>query len=99
MTIETAIVSTDLDRLAERVERAANLIQELRARTAQLEAEKAELSRRIEDTTQKLQGNEPTTLVTELAALRKEQREWVAERRDVAGKIETLLHKLERIEA
>lgn len=105
MTMDTAVVTTDLDRLAERVERAAAVIHELRtkqaqleARQSQLEAEKAELAKRLEDTAGKLQGNDPSALVAELAALRKEQREWLVERRDVATRIETLLRKLERIE-
>ena len=97
--MDTAVVTTDLDRLAERVEKAAALVHELRAKAAQLEAEKAELARRLEEHSQKLQGNDPSSLVTEVAALKKEQREWVAERKDVAGRIETLLKKLERIEA
>jgi uncharacterized coiled-coil DUF342 family protein len=96
---ESAVVTTDLDRLAERVERAAALVQDLRAARAQLEAEKAELSRRLDETTQKLQGNDPSSLVTEVAALKKEQRDWVVERKDVAGRIEALLKKLERIDA
>jgi hypothetical protein len=36
--------------------------------------------------------------VTDLGALKKEQREWLAERKDVATRIESLLRKLERIE-
>jgi chromosome segregation ATPase len=105
MMMDTAVVTTDLDRLAERIERAATVIQELRtkqaqleAKHAQLEAEKAELTRRLEETAGKLQGNDPTALVTEVAALKKEQREWVSERKDVATRIETLLRKLDRIE-
>lgn len=97
--MDTAVVTTDLDRLAERVEKAATLVVELRAKQAQLEAEKAELKLRLDETTQKLQGNDPTALVSEIAALRKEQREWTAERKDVAGRIEALLKKLERIES
>jgi len=105
MMMDTAVVTTDLDRLAERVEKAASLIAELRTRQSQLEAkltqletEKVELTRRLEDTAGKLQGNDPTALVTEVAALKKEQREWVTERKDVATRIESLLKKLERIE-
>lgn len=98
MMMDTAVVTTDLDRLAERVERAASVIQELRVRQAQLEAEKAELARRLEETTGKLQGNDPSALVGELAALKKEQREWLSERKDVATRIESLLRKLEKIE-
>ncbi len=98
MTTDTAVVTTDLDRLAERVEKAAAVIHDLRARQAQLESEKAEIARRLEETTGKLQGNDPTTLLSEITALKKEQREWLAERKDVATRIETLLRKLERIE-
>jgi len=99
MMMDTTVVTTDLDRLAERVEKAATLVHDLRARQAQLETEKAELTRRLEETTLKLQGNDPSALVSELAALKKEQREWTAERKDVAGRIESLLKKLERIES
>ncbi len=98
MMMGTAVVTTDLDRLAERVEKAAAVIHDLRAKQAQLEGEKAELARRLEETTGKLQGADPSALVSELAALKKEQREWLSERRDVATRIETLLKKLERIE-
>jgi DNA invertase Pin-like site-specific DNA recombinase len=99
MSIETAVVTTDLDRLAERVEKAATLVAELKAKQTQLEAEKAELARRLDETTQKLQGQDPSLLVTELASLKKEQREFLAERKDVATRIEALLKKLDRIDA
>ena len=99
MTMDTAVVTTDLDRLAERVEKAAALVVELRVKQRQLETDNVELQRRLDETTHKLQGNDPVSLVSELAALRKEQREWTAERRDVATRIESLLKKLERIES
>jgi len=99
MMTDTAVVTNDLDRLAERVERTAALVQALRTRQAQLETDKTELARRLEETSGKLQGNDPSALLTELAALKKEQREWLAERRDVATKVESLLKKLERIES
>lgn len=98
MTMDIAVVTTDLDRLAERVEKAASIIQDLRVRLAQVEAEKADLARSLAETTGKLQGSDPTALLAELAALKKEQREWLAERKDVASRIETFLRKLERIE-
>lgn len=99
MSIDSAVVTTDLDRLAERVEKAATLVVELRAKQAQLEAEKAELARRLDETTHKLQGQDPSLLVTELTTLKKEQREFLAERKDVATRIEALLKKLDRIDA
>lgn len=95
---ETAVVTTDLDRLAARVERAATLVVELRARTQQLEQEKSDLQRQLEDSKGKLQGQDPAALLTELAAIKKERLEWQGERRDVANRIEALLKKLERIE-
>lgn len=98
MTMDIAVATTDLDRLAERVEKAALIIQDLRAKLAQAETEKAELSRKLAETSGKLQGNDPTALLAEMAALKKEQREWLAERKDVASRIETFLRKLERIE-
>ena len=98
MTMDIAVATTDLDRLAERVEKAASIIQDLRAKQAQIETEKADLARRLEEMTGKLQGNDPSALVSEIAALKKEQREWLSERKDVATRIESLLRKLERIE-
>jgi uncharacterized coiled-coil DUF342 family protein len=95
---DTAVVSTDLDRLAERVERAAALIGELRARNTQLEQERTTLKKQLEDTQGKLQGQDPGLLVAEIAALKKEQRDWTNERRDVATRIEAISAKLERLE-
>ena len=97
--MESAVVTNDLYRLAERVEKTAALVAALRAKQAQLEAENAALARRAEEATGKLQGNDPAALLSELAALKKEQREWLTERRDVATRDESLLHKLERIES
>jgi hypothetical protein len=37
-------------------------------------------------------------MIAELNQLRKEQREWQAERREVAGRVETLLKKLEGLD-
>jgi chromosome segregation ATPase len=96
---ETAVVvGTDLDRLAERVERAARLITELRSKATRLEEERNALQQRLADTEGRLQGQDPGALVQELTALRKEQREWLAERREVATRIEAISAKLERLE-
>ena len=96
---ETAVITgTDLDRLAERVERAARLITELRTQTARLEEERNALQQRLGDTEGRLQGQDPTALMTELASLRKEQRDWLAERREVTTRIEAISSKLERLE-
>ena len=96
---ETAVITgTDLDRLAERVERAARLISELRTKATRLEEERNALQQRLADTEGRLQGQDPGTLLNELAALRKEQRDWLAERREVTTRIEAISSKLERLE-
>jgi len=96
---ETAVITgTDLDRLAERVERAARLITELRTKATRLEEERNALQQRLADTEGRLQGQDPGALMTEIAALRKEQRDWLAERREVTTRIEAISSKLERLE-
>ena len=95
---ETAVVGTDLDRLAERVERAARLISDLRTKAARLEEERNALQQRLNETEGRLQGQDPGAVLQELAALRKEQRDWVTERREVTTRIEAISAKLERLE-
>jgi uncharacterized protein (UPF0335 family) len=96
---DTAVITgTDLDRLAERVERAARLISDLRTKAARLEEERNTLQQRLADTEGRLQGQDPGTLMNEIAALRKEQRDWLAERREVTTRIEAISAKLERLE-
>jgi len=96
---ETAVVvGTVLDRLAERVERAARLITELRTKATRLEEERNTLQQRLADTEGRLQGQDPAALVQEIAALKREQRDWIAERREVTTRIEAISAKLERLE-
>ena len=73
--------------------------EELAASLKAVEGEKSELHTRLEEVGGKLQGADPAAIVSELAALKKEQREWTAERKDVATRIEALLKKLDRIDA
>lgn len=98
MNDTTTVMQTDLDRLAERVEKAAALVQQLREDRARFEQRCVELERRLKDVEQGLQGQDAAAVTQELGALRKEQREWTSERRDVAQRIEMLLKKLERLE-
>jgi predicted nucleic acid-binding Zn-ribbon protein len=95
---DTAIMQTDLDRLSERVEKTATLVQQLRDDRARFERERDEFASRVQDLEQKLQGQDVPALMQELGTLRREQRDWQNERRDVAGRIESLLKKLERLE-
>ena len=95
---DTTTMSTDLDLLAERVEKAAALIHRMRDDKQRAERERDEMARRLQESDQKLQGQDATALLNELHALRKEQREWQGERREVATRIEALVKKLERLE-
>lgn len=92
-------VTSDLDRLAERIEKAAVLLQEQRAERERLQSENETLAARVRALEERLQGQDPAALVGELQGLRREQHEWQAERREVALRIETLVKKLERLEA
>ena len=98
MTETTSMMDTDLDLLAERVEKAAVLVQRLRDENQRLLNEKDELGRRVTEMEAQLQGQDVAALLTELQGLKKDQRDWQAQRRDVATKIETLVKKLERLE-
>ena len=99
MSEATPVMTTDLDRLSERVEKAASLVQQLRDDRARLERERDDLAQRLRESEQKLQGQNVAALLSELDSLRREQREWVSERRDVASRIESLVRKLERLES
>lgn len=95
---ETATIQTDLERLAERVERAAQVVQQLRDDRARLERERDDLAGRLQELEHKLQGQDATRLLEEVATLKQAQREWNGERKEVASRIESLLKKLERLE-
>jgi len=97
-TPSTLNAASDLDRLTERVERAAALVTRLREERAQFERERDTLASRLQELEQKLQGHDAVALLQEITALKKDQRDWIAERRDVANRIETLVRKLERLE-
>jgi predicted RNase H-like nuclease (RuvC/YqgF family) len=98
MTESTPVMDTDLDLLAERVEKAAALVQRLREENQGLRREREELGRRLADFEARLQGQDVAALLAENQGLKKEQREWQAQRRDVATRIEALARKLERLE-
>ena len=98
MSETTPVMTTDLDRLSERVEKAATLVQQLRDDRTRLERERDDLARRLRETEQKLQGQDVAAVLSEVSSLRREQREWTAERREVAARIEALVRKLEKLE-
>ena len=98
MTPDTSVQPSDLERLTERVEKAAAIVQQLRDDRARLEQECSTLAARLQELEQKLQGNDAAALVQELGLLRKDQHDSQTERRDVASKIEALVRKLEKLE-
>ena len=95
---DTHTLTNDLDRLAERVEKAAAVLQAQRIEHARLQSERDQLAARSQELEQKLQGQDPAALLGELQGLRREQRDWQVARREVALRIEALVTKLERIE-
>jgi chromosome segregation ATPase len=95
---QTAAVIPDLDRLAERIERAAGMIQQVRADRDRLQRERDELARRVREVEDRLRGQDPAELLAEIQALKREQKEWHLERREVTVRIESLLRKLDKLE-
>jgi chromosome segregation ATPase len=91
-------VLPDLDRLAERIERAAGMIQQMRADRDRLQRERDELARRVREVEDRLRGQDPAELLAEIQNLKREQKEWHLERREVTVRIESLLRKLDKIE-
>jgi chromosome segregation ATPase len=96
---DATLMQTDLDRLADRIEKAAGIIQQLRAERDRFHKETDELKQRLRAVEEQLRGQNPSELLTELQTLRKEHKEWQTERREVASKIESLVKKLDRIDA
>jgi len=98
MNQTSTVVLPDLDRLADRIERAAGMVQQLRADRDRLQQERDELARRFKDVEDKLHGQDLGELIAEAQTLKREQREWLIERREVTARVESLLKKLEKIE-
>ena len=82
----------------DRIERAAGMIQQLRADRDRLQHERDELALRFKEMEDRLHGQDLGEVLAETQALKREQREWLIERREVAVRIETLLKKLDKIE-
>ena len=94
---ETIAATPDLNRLSERIEKAASAFQQLRAERDRLQEEQAGLARRLRELESRLQGQDPAALIGELQSLRRERKEWQVERREIAGRIESLLRKLDKL--
>jgi chromosome segregation ATPase len=81
------------------VEKAAALVQQMRDDRNRLERERDDMARKLREAEQRLAAHDVPALLSELQGLRKEQREWQGERREVATRIEALVRKLEKLEA
>ena len=78
MNDTATMMTTDLDRLAERVEKAAALVQQLKDDRVRLERERDELTRKVQDLESKLQGQ--GVMDQEIGTLKSAQREWAVEK-------------------
>lgn len=86
------LVARELDVLGERVQRAADALCGMAQERDRIRGERDALAAELQAFTRLLRGRDAHALVTELEALRRE-------RRDLAGRIEALVKKLERIDA
>src|SRR4051812_20818935 len=87
-----------LDALAAQIDRAAAAIARLKKENAGLTARLAELEIVVGAGQRRLQGRTLDDVLGELDLLKGVERQWVAERKEVANRIEDLVAKLERIE-
>jgi chromosome segregation ATPase len=88
-----------LDALAAQIDRAANAITRLKKENAALLDRLAELNGAAAASEKRLQGRTLDDLLGELDQLRGVERQWAAERKEIANRIEDLVAKLERLDA
>jgi chromosome segregation ATPase len=87
-----------LDALAAQIDRAATVIARLKKENAGLSARLAELETTIGAGEKRLQGRTLDDLLAELDQLKGIERQWTAERKEVANRIDDLVAKLERLD-
>ena len=88
-----------LDALAAQIDRAADAIARLKKDNAGLANRVAELEGKLGAGEKRLQGRSLDDVLAELDQLRGIERQWTAERKEIANRIDELVAKLERIEA
>jgi chromosome segregation ATPase len=87
-----------LDALAEQIERAATVIARLKNDNAALGGRVKELESTLLAGEKRLAGRKLDDVLAELDLLHGVERQWVAERKEIANRIEDLVSKLERID-
>ena len=88
-----------LDALAAQIDRAANVITRLKADNAALKGRLKELESTLGAGEKRLQGRTLDDVLGELDLLKGVERQWAAERKEIANRIEDLVLKLEKIDA
>ncbi len=87
-----------LDALAAQIDRAADVIARLKKETAGLSARLRELEGVRAAGEKRLAGRTLDDALGELEQLRGVERQWAAERKEIANRIEDLVAKLERLD-
>jgi chromosome segregation ATPase len=87
-----------LDALAAQIDRAADVIARLKKANAGLTARVSELESSLGAGEKRLQGRTLDDVLGELDQLKGVERQWAAERKEIANRIEDLVTKLERLD-
>jgi chromosome segregation ATPase len=87
-----------LDALAAQIERAATVIARLKNDNAALSGRVKELESTLSAFEKRLSGRKLDDVLAELDQLHGIERQWAAERKEIANRIEDLVSKLERID-
>jgi chromosome segregation ATPase len=87
-----------LDALAAQIDRAADAIARLKKENAGLNARITELQSVLGAGAKRLQGRTLDDVLGELEQLKGVERQWAAERKEIANRIEEMVAKLERLD-
>lgn len=90
--------ASDLDRIGDRIERAAAVVRQLREERDRLVRERDALAKRVRELEARNGKGDAGALARELSGFRAKEREWAIERREVASRIEALLRKLDKLD-
>jgi chromosome segregation ATPase len=92
-------MEANLDLLATQIERATSALGKLREENRRLADRIRELEAKRGEGEKSLNGKKLAEVLVELETLRAAERTWTTERKEVAGRIEDMVRKLERLES